>query len=76
MCGEISSELNLRWIDEVSGKENLLNLVITKKGRLTGLTGVFTRLHSSRGNRDMLEMSGQVDFKDFDTLLWPIRYVM
>ena len=72
----MSSELNLRWFDEVSGKENLLNLVITKEGRLAGLTGVFTRIHSAPGNMGMVEMSGQVDFKDFDTLLWPIRYVM
>ena len=59
----MSSELNPRWLDEVSGKENLLNLVITKKGRLTGLTGVFTRLHPGRGNRDMLEISAQDYFK-------------
>jgi len=74
VCGDHSSELNLRWLDEDTAEENLLNLVITKMGRLAGLTGVFTRLHSSPNNRGMREMSGHVDFNGFSTLVWPIRY--
>jgi len=74
VCGDQSSELNLRWLDQDTAEENVLNLVITKMGRLAGITGVFTRLHSSPSNRGMREMSGHVDFNGFSTLVWPIRY--
>ena len=45
-------------------------MVITKKGRLAALTGVSMRLHEDTAK---LEMSVQMDFKDFITLAWPIR---
>jgi len=72
-CGELSSELNLHWLDEATGKENVMNLVISKVGRLAALTGIFTRLHTG-ANKAEIEMSGQIDLKDFNTLVWPIRY--
>lgn len=71
VCGELSSEINLHWPDQDTGEENLLKLVITKKGRLAALTGVSMRLHEDTAK---LEMSVQMDFKDFITLAWPIRY--
>lgn len=40
ICGELSSELSLHWLDEVSGKQNVMNLVISKVGRLAALTGI------------------------------------
>jgi len=74
VCGEKSSELNLHWIDQDTGKENLLNLVITKVGRLAGLTGIFVRLYSGANQAVVTEMSSQIDLKNFNTLVWPIRY--
>ena len=73
VCGDQASELNLRWMDEATGDENLLNLVITRIGRLAGITGVFLRLHTGPDKRGMKEMSGQFDFTDINTLAWPIR---
>lgn len=73
-CGELSSELSLHWLDEVSGKQNVMNLVISKVGRLAALTGIFTRLHTGADKKEEIEMSGQIDLKDFNTLVWPIRY--
>ena len=66
------SEISLHWHDEETGEENLLNLVITRKGRLAGLTGAFVRLHP---DSNKLEMSVQLDFKDFITLTWPLMFV-
>ena len=74
VCGEQSSEINLHWFDQATGKENLLNLVITKVGRLAGLTGIFVRLHTEASQAEMTEMSGHIDSKDFNTLVWPIRF--
>jgi len=73
ICGELASELSLHWLDAASGKKNVMNLVITKVGRLAALTGIFTRLHTGAGKEE-IEMSGQIDLKDFNTLVWPIRY--
>ena len=73
VCGDQASELNLRWMHQVTGDENLLNLVITRIGRLAGITGVFLRLHTGPDKRGMKEMSGQFDFTDINTLAWPIR---
>ena len=50
-----------------------MNLVISKVGRLAALTGIFTRLHTG-ANKAEIEMSGRIDLKDFNTLVWPIRY--
>jgi len=72
-CSEQSSHIVLHWHDEDTGEENLLNLVISRKGRLAGLTGVFARLFP---DSNKLEMSVQLDFKDFITLAWPLRYSM
>jgi len=71
VCGEDSSEINLHWPDEDTGEENLLNLVISRRGRLAALTGIFTRLNY--GNVK-IEMYRQIRFKDFSSLVWPIRY--
>eukprot|EP00092_Neocalanus_flemingeri_P022118 GFUD01023994.1.p1 GENE.GFUD01023994.1~~GFUD01023994.1.p1 ORF type:complete len:281 (+),score=56.88 GFUD01023994.1:73-915(+) len=71
VCGEQSSEIDLTWRDQATGEENLLKLVITRKGRLAGLTGVFMWMSHEGGK---LEMSVEMDFQDFITLAWPIRY--
>merc|ERR1712105_271170 len=34
VCGDQASELNLRWMDKATDDENLLNLVITRIGKL------------------------------------------
>jgi len=73
-CGDQASELNLHWHDPVTDEENLLNIVITKMDRLAGISGVFVRLHSGPDERGMNEMSGQYEFADINTLVWPIRY--
>jgi len=74
VCGDQASELNLRWMDKATDDENLLNLVITRIGRLAGITGVFMRLHTGPDKRGMKEMSGEFDVTDINTLAWPIRY--
>ena len=66
--------MNLHWRDPVTDEENLLNIVITKMDRLAGISGVFVRLHSGPDERGMKEMSGQYEFADINTLVWPIRY--
>ena len=73
-CGDQASELNLHWRDPVTDEENLLNIVIIKMDRLAGITGVFVRLHTGPDERGMKEMSGQYEFADINTLVWPIRY--
>ena len=49
--------------------------MISKAGRLAGLSGVFTRLHSNIDKAGMREMSTQLDFKEYGSLVWPIRFV-
>ena len=61
-------------MDHGAGNENLLNLVITKVGRLASLTGIFTKLHIGASKAEITEMSGHIDLKDFNTLVWPIRF--
>ena len=47
-CGDLSSEVSLEWSEEREDtgetNHNLINLVITRNNRISGLTGVFARL--------------------------------
>ena len=49
---------------------NLLNLVITKNGRLAGLTGVFARLHQQERKH---ELTSHIDARQKEALSWPFR---
>ena len=73
-CEDQQTEINLRWRDkDGEGKypqHNLLNLVVTKKGRLASLTGVFVRLHH-QGRR--YELTSNIDVREKKTLSWPFR---
>jgi len=71
VCGEDSSEINLHWPDPDTGEENLLNFVVSRRGRLAALTGIFTRLNYGSSK---IEMYGQIRFRDYLALIWPIRY--
>jgi len=66
-CGNDLSELSLRWLDPDSGDKNVLNLFISRMGRLAGISSVFARLQQ-------VEMSVQIDLRDYNALIWPIRY--
>jgi len=66
-CGEAVSEMSLEWLDQETEDMNLLNFVITREGRLAGLTGIFLRLQER-------EMTSQLDPYDGEVLEWPVRY--
>jgi len=69
-CGDQRTEINLSWRDPVKNL-NLLNLVITKNGRLAGLTGVFARLHQQERKH---ELTSHIDPRQKEALSWPFRY--
>jgi len=71
-CGDQQNEITLHWKDS-SGDRNLLNLVVTKKGRLAGLTGVFARLHLQNRKH---ELTSNIDTKLKQSLSWPFRYCL
>jgi len=79
-CGDDEAELKLVWPDELSGEDNMLNLVVSRNGRLAGLTGAFVRLQvGAIGKReshahDSVEMMTKMDFRDIITPVWPLRY--
>ena len=46
-CGDLTSEVSFEWSearDTGETNQNLINLVITRNNRISGLTGVFARL--------------------------------
>jgi len=67
VCGEAVSEMSIEWLDQETEDMNLLNLVITREGRLAGLTGIFLRLQER-------EMTTQLDPINGKVLEWPVRY--
>jgi len=71
-CGDQQTEITLSWKDS-SGDRSLLNLVITKKGRLAGLTGVFARLHHQDRK---YELTSNIDPRLKQSLSWPFRYCL
>jgi len=68
-CEEQQSEVYLRWLED----SNLLNLVVSKNGRLASLTGVFVRLHH-QGRR--YELTSNINTRQKSTLSWPFRYCL
>ena len=47
VCGDVESQISLYW-EEGDEEDNVVNMVVTRNGRLAELTGVFARfyLHS------------------------------
>ena len=63
--------MTLRWRGGEEGEDrNLLNIVLSKKGRLVDLTGVFVRLHREGGRH---ELTSKMAVGEKEVLSWPYR---
>ena len=70
-CQDQQTEVTLRWRGGEGEDRNLLNIVLSKKGRLVDLTGVFVRLHEKGGRRH--ELTSNMAVGEKDVLSWPYR---
>ena len=70
-CQDQQTEVSLRWRGGEGEDRNLLNIVLSKKGRLVSLTGVFVRLHQE-GRRH--ELTSNMAVGEKEVLSWPYRY--
>jgi len=72
VCGDTESQISLHWEDREE-EENVVNMVVTRNGRLAELTGVFARffLHSS-----WHEVTSTMQKLELNSLSWPHRYCL